>query len=129
MGDSLDGGGEGSEQSDLLARLSNNIQHQHSSLREDLLGGSANGSMTSIESTATLGSSTNDLHGSTSAVSAELRTAAGDLGKELKNLITMMDQDEEAEAQASSANTRKTPLKNVLASKIFTTNSNKESPV
>ena len=75
--DSLDGGGEGSEQSDLLARLSNNIQHQHSSLREDLLGGSANGSMTSIESTATLGSSTNDIHGSTSAVSAELRTAAG----------------------------------------------------
>ena len=75
--DSLDGGGDRSDQSDLLARLSNNIQHQHSSLREDLLGGSANGSMTSIESTATLGSSTNDLHGSTSAVSAELRTAAG----------------------------------------------------
>ena len=75
--DSLDGGGDRSDQSDLLARLSNNIQHQHSSLREDLLVGSANGSMTSIESTATLGSSTNDLHGSTSAVSAELRTAAG----------------------------------------------------
>lgn len=93
------------------------------------MGGSANGSMTSIESTATLGSSTNDLHGSTSAVSAELRTAAGDLGKELKNLITMMDQEEEAEVEAASANTRKTPFKNVMVSKVFTTNSNKESPV
>jgi len=127
--DSLDGGPDRSEQSDLLARLSNNIQHQHSSLREDLLGGSANGSMTSIESTATLGSSTNDIHGSTSAVSAELRTAAGDLGKELKNLITMMDQEEAAEAEAASGNTRKAPLKNVMVSKVFTTNSNKESPV
>ena len=76
--DSLDGGAEGNDQRDLLARISNSIQQQHTSLREELLSGSATGSMTSIESTATLGSSTNDIHGSNSAVSMELRTAAGE---------------------------------------------------
>ena len=65
------------EQRSLLAKLTNSIQQQHNSLREEFLSGSATGSMTSIESTATLGSSNNDLHGSNSAVSAELRTAAG----------------------------------------------------
>ena len=75
--DSLEGGGEANDESNLLARISNNIQQQHSSLREELMTGSATGSMTSIESTATLGSSTNDLYGSNSAVSRELRTAAG----------------------------------------------------
>ena len=40
-----------------------------------------------------------------------------------------MDQEEEAEVEAASANTRKTPFKNVMVSKVFTTNSNKESPV
>ena len=68
---------ESNDESNLLARISNNIQQQHSSMREELLAGSATGSMTSIESTATLGSSTNDLYGSNSAVSRELRTAAG----------------------------------------------------
>ena len=76
--DSLEGGETGGgDQTDLLARISNNIQKQHNSLREELLTGSATGSMTSIESTATLGSSTNDIRGSNSAVSMELRTAAG----------------------------------------------------
>ena len=51
----------------------------------------------------------------------------GDLGKELKNLITMMDQEDEVEAAATSS--RRTPVKNSLVSKISTTNSNKESPV
>ena len=40
-----------------------------------------------------------------------------------------MDQEEAAEAEAASGNTRKTPLKNLMVSKVFTTNSNKESPV
>ncbi len=51
----------------------------------------------------------------------------GDLGKELKNLITMMDQEDEVEAAAT--NSKRTPVKNSLLSKISTTNSNKESPV
>ena len=51
----------------------------------------------------------------------------GDLGKELKNLITMMDQEDDAEAASTSS--RRTPVKNSLVSKISTTNSNKESPV
>ena len=73
----MDGGGKEAEQMGLLARISNNIQKQHSSLREELQSGSAAGSMTSIDSTATLGSSINDLPGTNSAVSMELRTAAG----------------------------------------------------
>ena len=75
--DAMDGGGKEAEQMGLLARISNNIQKQHSSLREELQSGSAAGSMTSIDSTATLGSSINDLPGTNSAVSMELRTAAG----------------------------------------------------
>ena len=38
---------------------------------------------------------------------ATFHDISGDLGKELKNLITMMDQEEAAEAEASSGNTRK----------------------
>lgn len=53
----------------------------------------------------------------------------GDLGRELKSLITMMDQEEDAEAEPATANSRKTPLRNVMMSKISSTNSNKESPV
>ena len=54
----------------------------------------------------------------------------GDLGKELKNLITMMDQEEEeAENTASASSNRKPQLKNMSVSKVITTNSNKESPV
>lgn len=64
-----------------------------------------------------------------SFISATVHDVSGDLGKELKNLITMMDQEEAAEAEAASGNTRKTPLKNLMVSKVFTTNSNKESPV
>ena len=53
----------------------------------------------------------------------------GDLGKELKNLITMMDQEEE-ESEAETGKSRKTPLKNSIVSKLgLATNSNKESPV
>ena len=53
----------------------------------------------------------------------------GDLGKELKNLITMMDQEEAAEAEAAAISSRRTPVKNSIISKINTINSNKESPV
>ena len=54
----------------------------------------------------------------------------GDLGKELKNLITMMDQEEEeAENTASASSNRKPQLKNISVSKVISTNSNKESPV
>ena len=53
----------------------------------------------------------------------------GDLGKELKNLITMMDQEEEAENTASASSNRKPLPKNMSVSKVITTNSNKESPV
>ena len=53
----------------------------------------------------------------------------GDLGKELKNLITMMDQEEEAENTASASSNRKPLPKNMAVSKVITTNSNKESPV
>lgn len=54
----------------------------------------------------------------------------GDLGKELKNLITMMDQEEEeAENTASASSSRKPLPKNMSVSKVITTNSNKESPV
>ena len=54
----------------------------------------------------------------------------GDLGKELKNLITMMDQEEEeAENTASTSSNRKPLPKNMSVSKVITTNSNKESPV
>ena len=53
----------------------------------------------------------------------------GDLGKELKNLITMMDQEEEAENTASASSNRKPLPKNIAVSKVITTNSNKESPV
>ena len=43
----------------------------------------------------------------------------------------MMDQEEEeAEAaKASTSSSRKTPIKATLVSKLFQTNSNKESPV
>ncbi len=60
---------------------------------------------------------------------AYIFASIGDLGKELKNLITMMDQEEEAEAEAAATSSRRTPVKNSLVSKISTTNSNKESPV
>ena len=53
----------------------------------------------------------------------------GDLGKELKNLITMMDQEEEAENTASVSSNRKPLPKNLAVSKVISTNSNKESPV
>ena len=54
----------------------------------------------------------------------------GDLGKELKNLITMMDQEEEEAENAASASSNRKPLpKNMAVSKVITTNSNKESPV
>lgn len=36
--------------------------------------------------------------------SRELRTAAGDLGKELKNLITLMDQEEQLEKDKQTNN-------------------------
>ena len=41
----------------------------------------------------------------------------------------MMDQEEAAESEAETGSSRKTPLKNVMVSKVCTTNSNKESPV
>ncbi len=53
----------------------------------------------------------------------------GDLGKELKNLITMMDQEEADEVEAAARSSRKNPLKNLMVSKVCSTNSNKESPV
>lgn len=58
-------------------KMSNSIFSQNTGQRDELRSGSALGSTTSIESTATTGSSTNDLHGSQLAVSMELRTAAG----------------------------------------------------
>eukprot|EP00094_Tigriopus_californicus_P012291 TCALIF_11881-PA protein Name:"Similar to Dys Dystrophin, isoform E (Drosophila melanogaster)" AED:0.37 eAED:0.38 QI:0/0/0/0.61/1/1/13/0/914 len=60
-------------------------------------------------------------------VSTELKTAAGDLGKELKNLITLMDQEEAEENALKSSpkilNSRRSPHLNIK------TNSEKESPV
>ena len=54
----------------------------------------------------------------------------GDLGKELKNLITMMDQEEEEAENTATASSNRKPLpKNMSVSKVITTNSNKESPV
>jgi len=41
----------------------------------------------------------------------------------------MMDQEEAAESEAETGNSRKTPLKNLIVSKVCSTNSNKESPV
>eukprot|EP00095_Tigriopus_kingsejongensis_P011403 snap_masked-scaffold68_size422247-processed-gene-3.15 protein:Tk11403 transcript:snap_masked-scaffold68_size422247-processed-gene-3.15-mRNA-1 annotation:"isoforms a c f g h-like" len=60
-------------------------------------------------------------------VSSELKTAAGDLGKELKNLITLMDQ-EEAEEQALSASPKSLAARKSPHMKVKTL-ADKESPV
>ena len=41
----------------------------------------------------------------------------------------MMDQEEADEVEAAARSSRKNPLKNLMVSKVCSTNSNKESPV
>lgn len=87
------GGGSGNNGTDPLAGIANQLQGNGRLSRG--LSGSQPVGMRDSNSSLSSAASDADHHDSSTNVSKELRTAAGDLGKELKNLITLMDQEDE----------------------------------
>jgi hypothetical protein len=78
-----------------LSSLSNTLQQGSARILRGISGSQPVGMRDSTSSLSSMNSDY-DPNDPQAMVSRELRTAAGDLGKELKNLITMMDQEEEA---------------------------------
>merc|ERR1719479_816679 len=78
-----------------LSSLSNTLQQGSARIIRGLSGSQPVGIRDSNSSLSSMNSDY-DPNDPQAMVSRELRTAAGDLGKELKNLITLMDQEEEA---------------------------------
>jgi len=104
-------GGGGNANDRPLSSLSNTLQQGSARIFRGLSGSQPVGMRDSNSSLSSMNSEY-DPNDPQAMFSRELRTAAGDLGKELKNLITLMDQEEMQERQKEEQQ-----------------NKNKESPV
>jgi len=86
-----------------LSGLTNSLQQGSARILRGLSGSQPVGMRDSTSSLSSMNSDY-DPNDPQAMFSRELRTAAGDLGKELKNLITLMDQEEQQQREKEQKN-------------------------